>query len=264
MSGAATTSHGAGARAPEGVLITGSAGRVGRVLVEAFRDRYRLRGFDRVPTPNLDDHAVGDVGDLEALTAACAGVDAVVHLAGCPSPSAPWDEILRSNIVGTHNALEAARRAGVRRFVFSSRAGLVQDYPDDQLRTVDLARRPTDYYSVGKCLGEDLGYMYWRRHGLEFVSVRIGHFTPERPEPTHPHHLGRADLVRVFERALEQPDVGHAIVFGVSDSSHRMYDLDHGERALGYVPEQRSRWSPHRMIRALNKVLRWPRRASAS
>jgi uronate dehydrogenase len=131
---------------------------------------------------------------------------------------------------------EAAREAGVRRIAFASRAGMLADYPEDRTRAVDLPPRPTDYYSVSKVFGEALGYMYATRHDMEVVCVRIGNFQPDRPEPHHPHHLGRRDCVRLFERAIIHPGVRFEIVFGVSASNWRLYDVDHARRAIGYEP----------------------------
>ncbi len=59
------------------------------------------------------------VTDMAAMTAACAGADAVIHLGGIPTEDA-WAPILDVNINGTYTVFEAARRAGVPRVVFAS------------------------------------------------------------------------------------------------------------------------------------------------
>jgi len=236
------------------VLITGAAGRVGRALVRGLGEGFSLRGFDRTPAPECEDFHPGDLSDLELLTRASSGMDAVVHLAGSADPGAPWELVLGANIVGTRNALEAARRAGVRRFVYASRAGLVAQYPDHLTRGVDFKPCPTDLYSVSKCFGESLGYHYSVAHGLEVVCVRIGNYTAGREAPTHPHHIGEADLVSAFERALVQPRVQFEIFFAVSDSTYPLYDLDHGRQAPANYPGQKSSWSRLRLVRAWNKL----------
>jgi uronate dehydrogenase len=222
------------------VLITGAAGAVGSALVQGLRQRHQLRGFDRVPMPDLEDALVGDLADFAAVLAAAQGMEAIIHLGGTPSGGAPWGEVLHSNIIGTYNALEAARHSGTRRFAFASRAGLLSSYPKSSTRTVDLPPRPESYYSVGKVFGESLGYMYATRFGLEVVAVRIGNFKRDRDQPEHPHQLSHGDAVRVFERALLHPGVRYEVVFGVSDSDWPLYDLDHGRQALGYHPQDRS------------------------
>ena len=134
------------------VLITGAAGAVGTVLVNGLRDRYTLRAFDRVPVPELEDVVVGELTDFEVVARATEGMEAVVHLAGNPLGSAPWEEILNSNIIGTYNLFEAARQNNVRRVVFASRAGLLAHYPEDITRTIDMPPRPESYYSISKVL----------------------------------------------------------------------------------------------------------------
>ena len=75
------------------VLITGSAGRIGEVLHQGLRECYDLRlMYHRTVREVADDEEVvrGSVADLDAMAAAVAGVDAVVHLAGDPAVSATW------------------------------------------------------------------------------------------------------------------------------------------------------------------------------
>ena len=221
------------------VLITGSAGRLGRVLAAGLSERHLLRGYDLQPTPGVEDSVVGDLQDLERLTGAAEGVDGIVHLGAAVGGAHGWEAVLQANIVGMRNALEAARRAGVRRFVFASRAGLVERYPRKLTRTVDLPTRPRDDYSVSKAFGEQLGHRYHDEFAIEFVAVRIGNFSADRTGTRHPHDLSHGDAVRVFEAALTHPGVGFEIVFGVSDAVWPLYDLDHGRRAIGYHPQDR-------------------------
>ncbi len=220
------------------ILITGAAGAVGTVLIKGLRDRYSLRGFDRVPMPDIEDAVVAELTDIEAIANATEGMEAVIHLAGNPSGAAPWEEILHSNIIGTYHLFEAARQNKVRRVVFASRAGLLAPYPEEITRTIELPPRPESYYSISKVFGENLGYMYASRFGLECVSVRIGNVRADRPHAEHPHHLSHADLVRVFERAVLHPNVQNEVVFGVSAGDWPLYDLDHGRRVIGYDPKQ--------------------------
>src|SRR5689334_1223093 len=97
------------------VLITGAGGRIGQSLAARLADRYDLRLLYHRTIPEthagaadrarqagapvaLDDGRtevfVADAQDLDAMQIACAGVDAVVHLAGDPRVPAPWESIL--------------------------------------------------------------------------------------------------------------------------------------------------------------------------
>lgn len=222
------------------ILITGAAGAIGSTLVKGMKDKYLLRGLDRVPMPDLEDAIIGDIADFETMIQATRDMDAVIHLAGIPSGGKPWEEILPNNIIGTYNVLEAAKQNGVRRVVFASRAGLLGPYPKDIKRTVALLPQPQSYYSVSKVFGENLGYMYASRFDMEFVAVRIGNFKRDRPHPEHPHQLSHADAVRVFEQAVIHPGVKFEVVFGVSDSTWHLYDLEHGRKVIGYHPQEKS------------------------
>jgi uronate dehydrogenase len=234
------------------ILITGSAGAIGTTLVKGMKDRYSLRGFDCVPTPDLDDTIVGDIGDFDAVVNAADGVDAVIHLANAESlpvgerahTAGGEDSLPSKNFVGMFNVLEAVRRNGVRRIAYASRAGLLSPYPKNITRTIEMMPQPQSYYSVSKAFGESLGYMYSSQFDIEFVAVRIGNFNRERPQSEHPHQLSHADAVRVFERAVIHPDVKFEIVFGVSDSTWNLYDLEHGRRVLGYYPQDKSEIEP--------------------
>src|SRR5258707_8906783 len=72
------------------------------------------------PPPGPGEESVtASVTDMAAMTAACAGADAIIHLGGIPSEAA-WAPVLDVNINGTYTVFEAARRAAVPRVVFAS------------------------------------------------------------------------------------------------------------------------------------------------
>ena len=236
------------------ILVTGAAGAVGMAVVKGMKDRYSLRGFDRASMPEIEDAIVGDVTDFDTALKATQDMEAMIHLAGNPSGGAPWEDILQNNIIGTYNVFEAARQNGVRRIAFASRAGLLAPYPKDIMRTVDMTPRPETYYSISKVFGENLGYMYSARFDMEFVSVRIGNFKRDRDLPNHPHQLSHGDAARVFEQAVISPlnppasggkrGVKFEVVFGVSDSTWALYDLEHGRQVINYHPQDKSDAEP--------------------
>ena len=224
------------------VLITGSAGRIGQVLVAGLKDRYQLRGFDLKPTPDLEDALVGDLADFDAVLQATSGMECVIHLGGNASGGTGWADILRNNIIGAYNVFEAARQSGVRRVVYASRAGVLTGYPPDVMRTADLVPRPASYYSVSKVFGEQLGFMYSHRFEMEVVCVRIGNcrgfekYTKgTRISPTGTP-LSARDAVHLFERCIVQPGIKYEIVFGVSNNRPCLYDIEHAREVLGYNP----------------------------
>ena len=95
------------------VVITGAAGLVGSMLRPRLaRPGRTLRVLDIAPlTAGPDEEAIAaSVTDMDAMTAACQGADAVIHLAGIPG-EASWERISELNIGGSYVAFEAARRA---------------------------------------------------------------------------------------------------------------------------------------------------------
>jgi uronate dehydrogenase len=233
--------------APRSVLLTGAAGGLGTHMRELLPSYgYRLRLFDVLPVEGVRDTeevVTADLADRAALREAVRGVDAVIHLAGI-SLEASFEKILRSNIEGTYHLYEAAREEGVKRVVLASSNHAVGYTPapgeGEPLIPVDTPRRPDTFYGLSKAFDEDLAQLYWDRHGLETVSVRIGScFT----EPTTVRMLSiwmsPADGARLFHAALTAEKVGHTVVYGSSANTRLWWDLS-SARALGYEPQDDS------------------------
>ncbi|KND24287.1 NAD-dependent epimerase/dehydratase family protein [Streptomyces acidiscabies] len=230
--------------APRTVLLTGAAGGLGTLMRDLLPEYgYDLRSLDLVPVDGDPGAITADLTDRDALREAVRGVDAIVHLAGISLESS-FEKILRANIEGTYNLYEAARAEGVRRIVFASSNHVLGYTPrpreGDPLIPVDTPRRPDTFYGLSKSFGEDLAQLYWDRHGLETVSVRIGSCFAE---PTSVRMLSiwlsPADGARLFHAALTAENVGHTVVHGSSANTRLWWDLT-SARALGYDPQDDS------------------------
>jgi uncharacterized protein YbjT (DUF2867 family) len=138
------------------VLVTGGAGFIGRQLVPALRARGKpVRVLAReAETVEGAEVVVGDVTRPETLPAALAGVDAVIHLVAILQGKP--EDFERVIAGGTRNVVEAAREAGVRRFVYQSALGLNEQ------------SRETIPYFRGKWAAEQAV----TGSGLEYVIVR--------------------------------------------------------------------------------------------
>jgi nucleoside-diphosphate-sugar epimerase len=101
------------------VLVTGASGLLGGAVARALVERGEdVRTLQRRPSGVAGARDVaGSVTDPDAVAAAVAGVDAVVHLAARVSLAGPRTEFDAVNIGGTTTLLDAAERAGVTRFV---------------------------------------------------------------------------------------------------------------------------------------------------
>ena len=225
--------------AGRGVLVTGAAGIIGRTACAGLAARgWRVRGLDVRPLDGVSGldgpPVIADVQDGAAIERACAGMDAVVHLAGI-SGEASFPEILAANIDGTYQVFDAARRAGVERVVYASSNHAVGFTPRTELLDIDVPPRPDTYYGVSKVFGEALGRLYVDRYGLQVVCLRIGTW---QDRPTAPRHLSTwlspSDGVRLLHAALSAPDVGYAVAYGISANTRAWWDLAPA-RALGYL-----------------------------
>jgi uronate dehydrogenase len=210
--------------------------------------RSRLAQPDRVlrlldvaplaPPPGPGEEAVtASVTDMAAVTAACAGAAAVVHLGGIPSEDA-WAPILDVNVNGTYTVFEAARRAGVPRVVFASSNHAVGFAPRDSFPVADgAAPVPDTYYGVSKAAGEALAALYARRYDLEAICVRIlSCFDRPRDPRMLATWLSPDDAGRLFEASLTAPSPGFRVAFGASANTRGWVSLAEA-RALGYEPK---------------------------
>jgi NAD+ dependent glucose-6-phosphate dehydrogenase len=224
------------------VLITGAAGRIGTSLAEQLRDRYdlRLQYHRTVPDqPPVADHLVANIADYNAIAPALEGMDAVIHMAGEPSPSAPWEAVHEANIVGCYNVFEAARRANVPKIIFASTNHVMGMYDRDRQWPIysSLPARPDSLYGVSKGFGELLGRHFSDQHGLSVICLRIGWFLPK------PHDdiarfmwLSPRDCAQVCWRAIEA-DIPFGIFYAISANGGRHWDITDTIEKLGYRPE---------------------------
>lgn len=232
---------------PQRLLITGSNGSIGTMLRSRLARPGRvLRLLDREP-PAAGPADAGtveavhaSVTDLAAMTDACDGVDAVVHLGGL-SGEAPWPDILHTNVHGSYCVLEAARRRGVDRVVLASSNHAAghwtrADAPAEGL-PAGLPPRPDSYYGWSKASVEALGRLYADAHGMDVLCLRIG-ACYERPRSLRELAvwLSPDDAARLVEACLDAPAPGYRLLWGISRNTRRWWSLAEGER-LGYRPQ---------------------------
>ena len=219
-------------------VLTGAGGRIASILRPYVASQVRrLRLVDVVPVArySAEESVVADLRDPDTMLAALAQADGVLHLGGL-ADEATFNDLVDANIRGTFNALEAARRSGVKRFVYASSSRVTGLYPVTTRVAPDMPARPDGLYGVSKVAGEALGRMYAEKLGLSVITVRIGSAEDvphdERQLSTW---LSPRDCRAAFGAAMRVRDVRYAVFYAVSRNQRRWWDLAPGQ-ALGYHP----------------------------
>jgi UDP-N-acetylglucosamine 4-epimerase len=188
---------------PRRWLVTGVAGFIGSNLAQSLLDLdQEVVGLDNFATGKRANlHEVrdlvgsgrwarfrfieGDVARPDVCREAMGGVNAVLHQAALGSVPRSIEEPLGSNaanVTGHLALLEAARRAGVRRFVYASSSAVYGDSPTLP-KVEESLGRPLSPYAVTKVADELYATVYGHLHGLETVGLRYFNVFGPRQDP---------------------------------------------------------------------------------
>jgi uronate dehydrogenase len=222
------------------VLLTGASGALGRVLTKALAAQgWTLRLTDIAPFPDsLPEKTQFTRADLEdgvAILRLAEGCGAILHFGGC-SINRSFEEVLGPNIRGLYHIYEAARREGAR-VIFASSNHAIGFHERSEKLDADCELRPDSYYGLSKAYGELMGKLYWDKHGVETISIRIG---SSFPEPVDARMLSTwlsyDDLARLVARCVVAPNVGCQVIWGASANSRSFWGRD-GREQIGWTPQ---------------------------
>lgn len=188
---------------PRRWLVTGSAGFIGSHLVEtllkldqtvtsldnfATGHRHNLEAIRKsVGEEAWSRHTFieGDITDPQTCLDACANIDVVLHQAALGSVPRSLKQPLvthATNATGFLNMIDAARLAGVKRFVYAASSSTYGDHPTLP-KVEDQIGKPLSPYAVTKYLNELYADVYSRCYGIEVIGLRYFNVFGARQDP---------------------------------------------------------------------------------
>ena len=199
-------------------LITGGAGFIGSHLVHMLVEQgHQIRILDNLSSGKAEslgsvrehvDLIIGDVRDPESIAQAAHGCQAMIHLAAMVSVVQSVEQprvCYETNLIGTLNVLDAARRAKIQRVVLASTCAV---YGDTEKLPVaeDDPTAPVSPYAAAKLAAEQACQLYSKLYDLEAVALRFFNVYGPRQDPASPYAAVVPRFIAAL-RAGKQPTI---------------------------------------------------------
>jgi len=223
------------------ILLTGASGNLGRVLARHLTQQgMTLRLTDIAPFPDEVPPGASftraDLADGPAILRLAEDCGAIVHFGGI-SVEQPFETVIGPNIRGLYHAYEAARRERAR-MVFASSNHVVGFHERSEVLDGGCDMRADGYYGLSKAYAELTGRLYWDKHGVSSVFLRIGSCTPapvdDRMLATW---LSYGDLSRAVERSVLADIQGCLVIWGASRNERMTWWRGDDRAAIGWAPQ---------------------------
>ncbi|HEX3914359.1 MAG TPA: hopanoid-associated sugar epimerase [Steroidobacteraceae bacterium] len=224
-------------------LVTGATGFVGAAVARALLGaQWQVRVLARTGSDrrNLNGLQVevceGDLLDRASLERAAADCEGVFHAAadyrlGAPDPA----QLYRTNVEGTRNMLDAARRSGVRRIIYTSSVATIgipaDGTPGDEL-TPNSLEHMIGHYKRSKYLAEE-AVQEAAREGISVVIVSPS--TPVGPGDIKPTPTGQLVLDAAAGRMPAYVDTGLNIVHVDDVAQGHLLAYERGKAGERYI-----------------------------
>ncbi|MBK7493006.1 MAG: NAD(P)-dependent oxidoreductase [Nitrosomonas sp.] len=189
----------------ETVVVFGASGFLGSHVADALSAAgYRVRLFDRSPSPYLKNNQemiIGDIMNLDQVIEAAKGTSIIYNFAAIADIDEANDKPIPTatiNVLGNMHALEAARIAGARRFVFAS--------------SIYVYSESGSFYRASKQAAERFTETYHERYGLDYSILRYGSLYGRRSDK-------RNGIYRMLHEAVAH----HSITYKGSGDAMREY-----------------------------------------
>lgn len=194
------------------ILITGGAGFIGSALCDDFlglghtvkcMDNFATGKKGNIEHLYQNEHfemVEADIRDIEACRRAMDGVDIVLHQAALGSVPRSIEDPLTTNAVnigGTLNMLEAARKEGVKRFVYAASSSTYGD-SKELPKVEERIGKPLSPYAVTKYANEVYAKVYHDLFGLETIGLRYFNVFGRRQDPDGAYAAAIPKFIRSF------------------------------------------------------------------
>ncbi len=197
-------------------LVTGGAGFIGSHMVDRLLElEYKVVVMDDLSSGKIKNLNAGAVFHHTDITQKTMGEiiqreqpDLVFHMAAqtsvTKSTKNPIDDT-NANVIGTMQVLEASRRVGVEKVIYSCTGGALYGDPDKIPCMDDTVPVPVSPYGMSKWIAEQYLEYYYRQYRLNFTSLRYGNVYGPRQDPH-----GEAGVIAIFCQAMldgKQPQI---------------------------------------------------------
>lgn len=239
----------------ETIFLTGGSGLIGRHVVKGLHNHgFRVISFDRAePHERIEGvkYVIGDINDFNFLMDHMEGADYVVHLAALPNPSRGSSrEIMRINVQGTFNTLQAAVKKGAKKIVqassinylgvsFGVKRFVPLYFPVDEEHPSCIS----DSYSLSKKICEEIAEYFWNRDGMTVFSLRFPNVFNEEAMLQRTTHRERAEPVITYLEGLSREERCKYIsdIFEADKTEHFQYKSP--EEIANASEEVKTEWS---------------------
>ena len=178
------------------IVVTGAAGRLGRMVVQLLVDKNReVLATDRLDAEDIPVEFVRcDLTDADAVKGLLKEAESVIHMGAIPGPLREDPKVIfDNNTSSTYNVMMSAAELGLRRVVFSSSAfGMGWAHEGNAFVPLYLPldeghpMMPFEPYGLSKQVGEDIGRMIARSSDTTVVSLRFTNVAPEEVQAEFP------------------------------------------------------------------------------
>ena len=213
------------------IVLFGATGTLGLYttdyLAAKLPDEYEVVATGRRPVAFFEEKYPGKVtyvrvnidDETSFSTLPSERVFAVVHFAGAlPAYMEGYDPraYVRSNVMGTLNVLEYARRSGATRIIYTQTISDYDGYFDEMVELLDDMPRRVPFtgdhsvYAITKCAAEDICRNYEQEYGIAFFGLRLPNIYCYMPEAKTLYHDGKpapSSYRVMIKRAMEGADL---------------------------------------------------------